>query len=64
MLEEKNVDLNMADDFAVIMNTDLNGAIDKWSKNQEEKKKKEDRNKLLKIMDDYKAQRKRSTHNS
>lgn len=64
LLEEKNVDLNMADDFAVIMNTDLNGAIDKWSKNQEEKKKKEDRNKLLKIMDDYKAQRKRSTHNS
>lgn len=63
LLEEKNVDLNMADDFAVIMKTDLKGEIDKWAKNLEEKKKKEDRNKLLKIIDDYKAQRKRSTNN-
>lgn len=63
LLEEKNVDLNMADDFAVIMKTDLKGEIDKWAKNLEEKKKKEDSNKLLKIIDDYKAQRKRSTNN-
>ncbi len=64
LLEEDKIDLKMADDFAVIMNKDLNREIHKWTKNQEEKKKKEDRNKLLKIMDDYKAQRKRSSHNS
>lgn len=64
LLEEENVDLKMADDFAFIMNQDLNREIDKWTKNEEDKKKKEDRNKLLKIMDDYKAQRKRSTNNS
>lgn len=64
LLEADKIDLKMADDFAVIMNKELNREIDKWTKNQEEKKKKEDRNKLLKIMDDYKAQRKRSSHNS
>lgn len=64
LLELEIVDLKMADDFAVIITRDLNREIDKWTKNQEEKKKKEDRNKLLKIIDDYKAQRKRSTNNS
>jgi uncharacterized protein len=63
LLEEENVDLKMVDDFAVIMTNDLNNEINKWKKNQEEKKKNEDRNKLLKIMDDYKAQRKRSSNN-
>ncbi len=57
------VDLKMADDFAVIMSPDLEREIAKWEKNQEEKRKKEDTNKLLKIMDDYRAKRKRSPHN-
>ncbi len=64
LLEEEKIDLKMIDDFAVIMNQDLKRESDKWTKNQEEKKKKEDRKKLLKIMDEYKAQRKRSTNNS
>lgn len=64
LLEADKIDLKMTNDFAVIMNKDLNLEIDKWTKNQEEKKKKEDRNKLLKIMDDYKAQRRRSSHDS
>ncbi|MDY9922229.1 DUF460 domain-containing protein [Methanobacterium sp.] len=57
------VDLKLADDFAVIMSQDLETEIVKWEKNQEEKRKKEDTNKLLKIMDDYRAKRKRSPHN-
>ncbi|BDZ71052.1 DUF460 domain-containing protein [Methanobacterium petrolearium] len=63
LLDEEDVDLKMADDFAVIITNDLDHEINKWAKNQQEKKKKEDRNKLLKIMDDYKAQRKRSSNN-
>ncbi len=63
LIEEEKVDLKMADDFAVIMTNDLNCEIDKWKKIQEEEKEKEDRNKLLKIMDDYKTQRKRSSNN-
>lgn len=64
LIERDAVDLEMANDFAVIHSQDLEREISKWKKNQEEKKKKEDRNKLLKIMDDYRAQRKRSTNNS
>ena len=53
----------MSDDFAVIMSKDLEREIEKWNNYQKEKLKKEERNKLLKIMDDYKVQRKRSTNN-
>ncbi len=63
LLDEEDVDLKMADDFAVISTNDLDHEINKWGTNQKEKKKKEDRNKLLKIMDDYKTQRKRSSNN-
>jgi uncharacterized protein len=63
LLGEESVELKMADDFAVIMSEDLEREIEKWNNNQKEKLKKEERNKLLKIMDDYKAQRKRSTNN-
>ncbi len=59
----ENVDLKMADDFAVIISDDLDREIIKWEKNQEDKRKKEETNKLLKIMDDYRAKRKRSPHN-
>lgn len=60
ILEEKDVDLKMADDFAVIRTHDLDAKIKKWKKDQEEMKDEENRSKLLKIMDDYRAQRKRS----
>lgn len=63
LLEETTVNLKKADDFAVIITCDLEREIEKWSKNQAEKMKKEEKNKLLKIMDDYKAQRRRSTNN-
>nr|WP_081580348.1 DUF460 domain-containing protein [Methanobacterium formicicum] len=59
----ETVDLKMADDFAVILSSDLDRQIKKWEKNQEDKRKKEETNKLLKIMDDYRAKRKRSPHN-
>lgn len=59
----ETVDLKMADDFAVIISSDLDREIKKWEKNQEDKRKKEETNKLLKIMDDYRAKRKRSPHN-
>jgi predicted RNase H-like nuclease (RuvC/YqgF family) len=63
LIERDAVHLEMADDFAVIRSRDLERQISKWKKNQEEEKKREDRNKLLKIMDDYRAKRKRSTNN-
>ena len=63
LIELDRVDLEMADDFAVIRSQDLEREIVQWKQNQEERKKKEEQNKLLKIMDDYRAQRKRSTNN-
>ena len=63
LIELDKVDLEMADDFAVIHSRDLEREVAHWKQNQEERKKKEDRNKLLKIMDDYRSQRKRSTNN-
>jgi hypothetical protein len=63
LIELDRVYLEMADDFAVISTRDLEREIIQWKENQEERKKKEDQNKLLKIMDDYRAQRKRSTNN-
>ena len=59
----ETVDLKMADDFAVIISSDLDREIKKWENNQEDKRKKEETNKLLKIMDDYRTKRKRSPHN-
>jgi len=63
LIELDRVDLEMAGDFAVIRSRDLEREVAQWKQNQEERKKKEDQNKLLKIMDDYRAQRKRSNHN-
>lgn len=63
LLEEGEVDLKMADEFAIILSRDLEREIEKWNNHQKEKLKKEERNRLLKIMDDYKAQRKRSNNN-
>ncbi|WP_286241947.1 hypothetical protein [Methanobacterium ferruginis] len=40
LIEEKKVDLKMADDVAVIMSQDLKREIEQWKKEQEEKKKK------------------------
>ncbi len=59
----ETVDLKMADDFAVIISSDLDREILKWEKDQDDKRKKEETNNLLKIMDDYRAKRKRSPHN-
>ncbi|WP_394700750.1 DUF460 domain-containing protein [uncultured Methanobacterium sp.] len=59
----ETVDLKMSDDFAVIISSDLDREIKKWEKNQEDKRKKEETNKLLKIMDDYRSKRRRSPHN-
>jgi len=63
LIELDRVDLEMADDFAVIRSRDLEREVAQWKQNQEERRKKEDQNKLLKIMDDYRAQRKRSNNN-
>ena len=63
IIELDRVELEMADDFAVIRSRDLEREIAQWKQKYDERKKKEDQNKLLKIMDDYRAQRKRSTNN-
>lgn len=57
-LEIKNVD-----EFAIIKAETLNNEIEKWKINVEQVRKKAERQKLLKVIDEYKAKRKREPFN-
>lgn len=57
----KSVEINYMDEFAIVSSETLNLEIDRWIKKLEHQKKKEDKKKLLKLVDEYRAQRRRST---
>lgn len=59
VLDLNSINLQMIDEFAVIEEDVLNREIEKWKKNVETKRKKEEENKLLKVIDEYRAQRRR-----
>lgn len=60
VLDAKRMNLEMIDEFAIIKAETLKDEIESWKKVMETKTMKEDRKKLLKIIDEYRAKRKRS----
>jgi uncharacterized protein len=71
VLEEANIpiicadrlELKHVDEFAIIKDETLNNEIEKWKSNVENMRKKEEKQKLLKVIDEYKAKRKREPFN-
>ncbi len=59
VLDLNNINLQMIDEFAVIEEDVLNREIEKWRRKVENKRKKEEENKLIKVIDEYRAQRRR-----
>ncbi|MGF7118788.1 DUF460 domain-containing protein [Methanobacterium oryzae] len=59
VLDANNIDLEMIDEFAVIEEEVLKNEIEKWKTETEVKLKKEKEDTLLKVIDEYRAQRKR-----
>lgn len=57
----KSVEINYMDEFAIISSETLNLEMDRWIKRMTRQKKKEDKKKLLTLVDEYRAQRRRST---
>jgi uncharacterized protein len=63
ILEADYVDLEMIDEFAIIKNEILIEQIKKWDKKIENQRKEETKKKIIKIIDEYRAQRKNLTNN-
>ncbi len=59
ILNEKMLDLEMIDEFAIVKSETLKKEIEEWNKDMESKTIEEDRKKLLKVIDEYRAKRKR-----
>jgi predicted RNase H-like nuclease (RuvC/YqgF family) len=67
VLEESNIpiisadrlDIKPVDEFAIIKDETLNKEIEKWKSKVDQVRKKEEKQKLLKVIDEYKAKRKR-----
>ncbi len=60
VLDFERMNLEMIDEFAIIKAETLKNEIESWKKVMEAKTMKEDRKKLLKVIDEYRAKRKRS----
>lgn len=59
VLDLNSINLQIIDEFAVIEEDVLDREIEKWRKKVEAKRKKEEENKLIKVFDEYRAQRRR-----
>lgn len=59
IVEANKIYINQIDEFAVIKKTDLNREIEKWNSKLENKRNKEEKNKIISIIDEYRAKRKR-----
>ncbi len=59
LLDLNGIKLQIIDEFAVIEEDVLKREIEKWRKNVEARRKKEEENKLLNVIDEYRAQRRR-----
>ena len=63
ILNEKMMDLEMIDEFAIVKFETLKKEIEQWNRNMDFKTLEEDRKKLLKVIDEYRAKRKRLNKN-
>lgn len=64
IVEFNRVNLKIKDEFAVIHNDDLDREMEIWNNKQKNEQKKENKKKMLKLIDEYRAQRKRTADNS
>lgn len=61
LLQADNIKLDMIDQFAIIKTESLSKEMEKWKTRIENKKIKENNQEILKVIDEYRARRKRST---
>ncbi|WP_431061653.1 DUF460 domain-containing protein [Methanobacterium sp.] len=59
IIDADKIDLKMIDEFAVVNRDVLERKIEDWKVKTEDKRKKEKEDKLLEVIDEYRAQRKR-----
>ncbi|GAB4317878.1 MAG: hypothetical protein Kow0019_19270 [Methanobacteriaceae archaeon] len=59
IVEANKISINLIDEFAVIKKTELNREIEKWKSELQNKRNKEEKNKIISIIDEYRAKRKR-----
>jgi predicted RNase H-like nuclease (RuvC/YqgF family) len=64
ILEFDRVNLKITDEFAVINEEDLTREMERWKWDHENQQKKENKKKMLKLIDEYRAQRKRTADKS
>jgi len=64
IVEFNRINLKIKDEFAVIHNDDLDREMEIWNNKQKNEQKKENKKKMLKLIDEYRAQRKRTADNS
>jgi predicted RNase H-like nuclease (RuvC/YqgF family) len=62
VLDANKADLEMIDEFAVIERDVLNKEIENWKTRVENKRSKEEKKQILKVIDEYRAQRRRSSN--
>lgn len=61
VLFSDKMDLKQVDEFAIIKSKALNSEIKKWKNNINKQREKEEKQKLLNVIEEYKAQRKRES---
>jgi uncharacterized protein len=61
IIPAKSMDLKMIDEFAIVNPENLQREINNWKSILKDKKRKENKKEFLKVIDEYRAQRKRST---
>jgi len=64
ILESDSVNLKITDEFAVIYEEDLVKEMERWKGDQENQQRKENKKKMLKLIEEYRVQRKRTVDNS
>jgi len=64
ILKFDRVNLKITDEIALINEEDLTREIERWKGDQENQQKKENKKKMLKLIDEYRAQRKRTVDKS
>jgi len=60
LVPSSSVEMNLMHEFAIVNSESLRMEIERWVATINKQKKNEDKNKLLKLVEEYRAQRKRS----
>ncbi len=60
LISAGSIEMNIMPDFAIVNSKTLETEIEKWTEYIKNQRKKEDKKKLLELVDEYRAQRRRS----